>query len=1050
MAESDKTIVSRIQHRRGLKQDLPQPLRPGELGLATDRRQIYIGGDPNNPATADYHSVSYYENTLSAKEHVTSIANNNIMAFKVPCVIYTEGEFNGSSNQKSWQPTDARSIISGISQKAYSDSTYAVFSPVITQQPSSTLASTKAAGSLSIAVTAIAGQDTLGNIRVQDEIIFDPNVYSGARPQVVSIAKASGSNNYDITIDRSIAEIASGTSLTFVPRDVKNIFTGTTFTSKDVTVVKNSIKQTAESSTATTPGANSEYALDASNVSSVGSHVLNLRTAPTTKDSVALSYYSNANVISIIEGVASGTKKGNVSAYTTYPSFYQNSQLWTSTNGVLPSYKRFKPENIQVSASTGVGFVGMDLIHISSTADGANLATTTGKTFGNLYIARNDQQYATTGVAESVAGEQYQITMADVNQANLFETMSASGPYKYDQVMFKGSTGNTDEYFHNSKFQVTGHTVGSTVVTISLPSLAFTIGRPCNATLSANVFYSGNQYQNQSPIVQTVVQINDPDLIAGEVKVGDYVRLVDTTGGSDTNAGALNDRLFKVKDVRNGSFDIRLDNTAGDIIAGNSNVTAFNGDVTSQGNLKYINHGAVANVSQANSTFQIRSVNHGINVGGVSNVKIDSAATFVAGTSYDINSTNDKITSNTFFIENFPGNLPTGSVLAGTFGAGGLISDAGSTGVKPQIATSFASGAFSVVPVLSIDLSSNTTVADAITTVNKNLVEINGANVQIYPQMNWIPHDDNTKNAVYIYQRPAYSSVATGGLEFTLFEDDNTATLSSLGLQEGSYDRANNSVKAKFESWMNGLVNSRDVNVIANAFPGGATYATLSPKSNNISTNYNLTIDNTFDEITFGSREEAGIFNNIVNRIYGTSLYDKLLDKNSGSRGLINLKNNIEISTRELATFGNKVTSFNSMEEIVILQGDNSSRVIASFDVGSTYNVYSIEYSIRESTSGAANKYIRTGTWSIAGRTDFTDVANAVVFADRFSSHYEVTTHNNTVIEPKFKAVLNSSSGLVEIRLVDDQLDTATNTTMTHNLGVPVKLKYIVNRWAAL
>ena len=214
MAESDKTIVSRIQHRRGLKQDLPQPLRPGELGLATDSRQIYIGGDPSNPATADYHSVSYYENTLSAKEHVTSIANNNIMAFNVPCVIYTEGEFNGSSNQKSWQPTDARSIISSISQKAYSDSNYAVFSPVTTQQPSSTLVSTKAAGVLSIAVTAIPGQDPLGNIRVQDEIIFDPNVYSGARPQVVSIAKASGSNNYDITIDRSIAEIASGTSLT--------------------------------------------------------------------------------------------------------------------------------------------------------------------------------------------------------------------------------------------------------------------------------------------------------------------------------------------------------------------------------------------------------------------------------------------------------------------------------------------------------------------------------------------------------------------------------------------------------------------------------------------------------------------------------------------------------------------------------------------------------------------------------------------------------------------------------------------------------------------
>ena len=101
MAENDKTIVSRIQHRRGLKQDLPQPLRPGEIGLATDSRQLYIGGDPTNPATADYHSVSYYENTLSAKDHVASIANNNIVAFNVPSIRYVEGEFNGTSKVQS-------------------------------------------------------------------------------------------------------------------------------------------------------------------------------------------------------------------------------------------------------------------------------------------------------------------------------------------------------------------------------------------------------------------------------------------------------------------------------------------------------------------------------------------------------------------------------------------------------------------------------------------------------------------------------------------------------------------------------------------------------------------------------------------------------------------------------------------------------------------------------------------------------------------------------------------------------------------------------------
>ena len=49
MATSDdanlKVIISRIQQRRGLKQDLPQPLRPGEIGFATDSRQVYIGAD---------------------------------------------------------------------------------------------------------------------------------------------------------------------------------------------------------------------------------------------------------------------------------------------------------------------------------------------------------------------------------------------------------------------------------------------------------------------------------------------------------------------------------------------------------------------------------------------------------------------------------------------------------------------------------------------------------------------------------------------------------------------------------------------------------------------------------------------------------------------------------------------------------------------------------------------------------------------------------------------------------------------------------------------
>jgi len=36
VATENKKIITRRQNRRGLKQDLPKPLRPGEVGFATD------------------------------------------------------------------------------------------------------------------------------------------------------------------------------------------------------------------------------------------------------------------------------------------------------------------------------------------------------------------------------------------------------------------------------------------------------------------------------------------------------------------------------------------------------------------------------------------------------------------------------------------------------------------------------------------------------------------------------------------------------------------------------------------------------------------------------------------------------------------------------------------------------------------------------------------------------------------------------------------------------------------------------------------------------
>lgn len=1050
MAENDKTIVSRIQHRRGLKQDLPQPLRPGEIGLATDSRQIYIGGDPNNPATADYHSVSYFENTLSAKEHTRSIANNNIVAFNVPAVRFIEGEFNGSSNVKSWQPVDARSIIEyqpetgKTAPSDYSSSHYPVFPTVQTNVVSSSLAATKSAGSLTFTVTGLGGQDSLGNIRFNDEVVIDG--IGGQRPRVTNVTKNANNVDYDVTIDRSLIEIASGTNVSFIPRHFNNIFTGETFKSTDVTVVKNSIELNPEENPdLVLPGASAEYAIDASNVSLNGIHSLTFRSAPTTRDNAALTYYSNANIIAAIKGVESGTKKGNVSAYVTFPSFYQNAELWPSTNGVLPAYKRFAEENIRVSKSTGVGYVGMDLVHISSTADGANVTNTSGLTLGNLYIGRDDERLTTANVVTTDGGESYTITFSSAADADTFVTYTNNAQYKYDHVMFLGNSGaNTDDdYLHRSIFPVQGHTTGQTTVIVSMPLLPLEIGRPATATLKPGV--GGNNYQDQSPSV-TELRISDGDLKEGEISVGDWVRLVDTTNGADTNALALHDRLFEVLAAREGSFDIRLDSN--NILPGNTNVTLFHDAVTTAGNIKYVNHGSDSN--SVNTTIQIYSIDHGINPGGTSNALIRTGSLF-ASQEYDINSGTDFITSNTFFVENYPQNMPSGNIIAAESASGGLISNPSDTGVAPRSLDSYSSTGFTIVPILSIDLSNVTTIDNAIATVNRNLVNVNNqGNVQIYPQMNWIPHDDGTRNAVYVSQRPAYSSVQVGGLEFSLFEDNTTPTLAPLGLKEGLYDRANNTVRAKFEKWLNDLVNSRDVNLISNAFPTGARYADLNPVSSNNTDSYNLTIDNTFDEITFGSREEAGIFNNIVNRVYGSSLFDKLEDAQGGKSGLVNLKNNIELSTRETAVLGDKVTSYNTMEETTILPSDDSGDLIASFDASSNYNVFHVDYSLQEVNS-SGNKYLRTGTWTIAGRTDFTNSTNGVLFNDNFSSLYEITTHNDAVVEPKFDATITEDAQ-IEIRLVDDQLIVSSGGSVsydTHNLGVQLKLKYVTTRWSS-
>lgn len=120
MSDSNKTIIARLQNRRGLKQDLPQPLRAGEIGFTIDTHQVYIGADTEDPATDSFNSTSVFENTLQAITYTQNLSDNNLISFSVPYKRYQRGHFNGVSKQVSWLPTSQSGLRTGLTGLAYS------------------------------------------------------------------------------------------------------------------------------------------------------------------------------------------------------------------------------------------------------------------------------------------------------------------------------------------------------------------------------------------------------------------------------------------------------------------------------------------------------------------------------------------------------------------------------------------------------------------------------------------------------------------------------------------------------------------------------------------------------------------------------------------------------------------------------------------------------------------------------------------------------------------------------------------------------------------
>lgn len=75
---NNQIVISRIQNRRGIRENLPQPLLPGEFALTVDTGELWIGTDPNQPP----FGVRTYGSGAGDISSAENIADNQIVSAK--------------------------------------------------------------------------------------------------------------------------------------------------------------------------------------------------------------------------------------------------------------------------------------------------------------------------------------------------------------------------------------------------------------------------------------------------------------------------------------------------------------------------------------------------------------------------------------------------------------------------------------------------------------------------------------------------------------------------------------------------------------------------------------------------------------------------------------------------------------------------------------------------------------------------------------------------------------------------------------------------------
>ena len=805
--------------------------------------------------------------------------------------------------------------------------------------------------------------------------------------------------------------------------NVKSIMTNDTFRATDITVKRNSKKQEGNNTATYGTLVAQDYVFNQDNTDGTTSHNLTFRTTPQPDEEITISYYDKDAIIKTLSnrnGGGGGLQDGFYSG-TAFPAFY--------TTYDIPAWDQIDPDLIQISDTSGSGYIGLEFKHIAPRAMGTSIQDPMNLS-GLCYLT-----LVTPGSSIND-----RLPSGNITQSGQLITVPVSDSTDYSLTPPNNTLnlGGTNHWLTSNAWLISSIDSANSTLTVNIQDTGFTHFPVSNVVVGS----SASDITVTGDLTEGIVAFGSGDN-------GHFLKMV--TGNASVDA-----MFFRVKSYPSGSKTFN-----GEIWADNNGtyqeITTFKSPETSdaiaeevRSNMSaYINWGygnydganvgpASGNVVQVYSKFSNYN-----NTNGYANITVVNSNNTgqISNGVKDIN----EFLEDVLELQNPPYGIPFSPSTKNTFF---ILADSGVTsnvtidhypnfkadGLPEGI---ISTDGFVQDKTLSYDLSGATTLEQVAGIVNSS---------SDWPLLQLVPGETDEQgnpNMLMLTLNPASTSV------YTAFEivADECGTAEKLGLTSGVYDESN-TYKANLENWFADLLLQPDCPVI-NTVGVGTLYSN-DPTTNVLIDHYELPFDETFQELNFNSREEALAFNSVVNNLYFKS-------STSDIRGLVNIKSNLEIELKTGLTIGDKTVTYIDMNGAVqaipagptvrsptkIAPSQWTDVVGATFNT-SDYDSYVLEYTIREAgfESAPGDGYQRVGTMHIVGRQDFGIGSGGVVYQD-YSSEMVDTNMENFAISSEGDAV-----PALQLRVIEDGVNVKLQAF--NRMPQILTMRFLTRRWNSL